>query len=73
MLLGLSGRAHEVHSALVVMGAGDRRERLAVTRVHMRTIPDPMLDWYIGTGEWRDRAGGYAIQGAGAALVTRAL
>jgi septum formation protein len=28
-----------------------------------------MLDWYLATGEWRGRAGGYAIQGAGAALV----
>lgn len=71
MLRGLSGRAHEVHSALVVMDAGGRRERMAVTRVHMRTIPDPMLEWYVGTGEWRERAGGYAIQGAGAALVER--
>ena len=28
-----------------------------------------MIDWYVATGEWRERAGGYAIQGAGAALV----
>ena len=27
------------------------------------------MDWYVGTGEWRGRAGGYAIQGAGAALI----
>jgi septum formation protein len=30
-----------------------------------------MRAWYAGTGEWRDRAGGYAIQGAGSALVAR--
>ncbi len=28
-----------------------------------------MIDWYVASGEWRDRAGGYAIQGRGAALV----
>ena len=31
----------------------------------------PALDWYVATGEWQGRAGGYAIQGAGAALVER--
>jgi septum formation protein len=30
-----------------------------------------LIDWYVGTGEWRERAGGYAIQGRGAALVSR--
>ena len=34
-------------------------------------VVDPLLDWYLEKGEWRGRAGGYAIQGAGAALVTR--
>lgn len=71
MLRGLSGRTHEVTSGLVVIGADGRQERLAVTRVHMRTIPEPMLQWYLATGEWRERAGGYAIQGAGASLVER--
>ena len=33
--------------------------------------PGAAIDWYLGTGEWRERAGGYAIQGAGAALVER--
>ena len=32
-------------------------------------MPKEVLDWYAATGEWRDRAGGYAIQGRGAALV----
>ena len=34
-----------------------------------RDVPDDVLDWYVATGEWRGRAGGYAIQGRGAALV----
>ena len=33
------------------------------------TLEPGLLDWYLATGEWRGRAGGYGIQGAGAALV----
>jgi nucleoside triphosphate pyrophosphatase len=39
------------------------------TAVRFRQLDDALIDWYVGTGEWRDRAGGYAIQGRGAALV----
>jgi septum formation protein len=42
-----------------------------VTRVVFRRVDAVMLDWYVATGEWSGRAGGYAIQGAGAALVER--
>ena len=35
-----------------------------------RTLDEALLEWYLGAGEWRERAGGYAIQGRGAALVT---
>ena len=34
-----------------------------------RALEPGLLDWYLATGEWRGRAGGYGIQGAGAALV----
>jgi septum formation protein len=37
--------------------------------VEFRPLDETMLDWYAGTGEWRERAGAYAIQGLGAALV----
>jgi hypothetical protein len=40
-----------------------------VTTVRFRALDRATIDWYIATGEWRGRAGGYAIQGAGAALV----
>jgi nucleoside triphosphate pyrophosphatase len=40
-----------------------------VTRVRFRTLEQGDLDWYLAGGEWRERAGGYAIQGRGAALV----
>jgi septum formation protein len=71
MIAALGGRDHEVRSALALVHAGGLDERISVTRVWMRPIDEPLLAWYVATGEWRDRAGGYAIQGAGAALVTR--
>ena len=61
----LAGRTHEVVSGLVVGG----REAVAVTEVVFRELGEDWIDWYVGTGEWRGRAGGYAIQGRGAALV----
>ena len=36
-----------------------------------RTLSPELVDWYMATGEWRERAGAYAIQGHGAALVER--
>jgi septum formation protein len=66
-LSALSGRTHEVVSGLALNG----EVGAAITRVTFRTVTEPMLRWYVGTGEWRDRAGGYAVQGRGAALVER--
>jgi septum formation protein len=37
--------------------------------VEFRALDETLLDWYLASGEWRDRAGAYAIQGRGAALV----
>ncbi len=65
----LSGRTHEVMSAIVLRSRGSERWDIAVTRVRFRLFEQRDLDWYLGTGEWRDRAGGYAIQARGAALV----
>ena len=42
---------------------------VVVTAVDFRALDDATLDWYVATGEWEGRAGGYAIQGRGAALV----
>jgi septum formation protein len=69
-LRALSGATHEVLSALALL-VGDKRERTAIARtaVTFRVLERQLLDWYLATGEWRGRAGGYAIQGAGAALV----
>src|ERR671928_227879 len=48
---------------------GEERTDVAVTRVRFRLLEQRDVDWYLATGEWRERAGGYAIQGRGAALV----
>jgi septum formation protein len=68
-LEALSGREHEVISGVCVVEAGRAREAIAMTRVRFRELDGQLLDWYLASGEWRDRAGAYAIQGRGAALV----
>jgi len=66
----LAGREHEVLSGLAVARDGALAERgVACTRVEFRPAGAAALDAYVATGEWEGRAGGYAIQGRGAALV----
>jgi septum formation protein len=69
----LSGRPHEVLSGLVLLGPEADRVREGVARsvVTFRALGEDEVDRYIASGEWRDRAGGYAIQGLGATLVER--
>jgi nucleoside triphosphate pyrophosphatase len=68
-LRALSGATHTVISGLVLLDADRERTGLARTSVSFRELDPSTIDWYLATGEWRERAGGYAIQGAGAALV----
>jgi septum formation protein len=65
----LSGRDHEVMSGIAVHDAAGQRSDVAVTRVRFRELDPRTVDWYVSRGEWGDAAGGYAIQGKGAALV----
>ena len=65
----LSGRTHEVMSGIALREGRDERSDVAVTRVRFRLLEQGDLDWYLAGDEWRERAGGYAIQGQGAALV----
>jgi septum formation protein len=69
VLRRLSGRTHEVWSGIALRSEGSESTASAVTRVRFRELEEPDLRWYLRSGEWRDRAGGYAIQGRGAALV----
>lgn len=66
----LSGRTHEVMSGIALRERdGAERSDVSVTRVRFRRLEPRDLAWYLATGEWRERAGAYAIQGRGAALV----
>jgi septum formation protein len=67
----LNGRTHEVVGGIALAEAGDVLVAHEITRVTFRSADAATLDWYVGTGEWEGRAGGYAVQGAGAALVAR--
>jgi septum formation protein len=66
----LSGRAHEVLSAVAIASTGSC-VRVGRTRVWFRQLDDREMEAYWASGEPCDKAGGYAIQGAGAAFVTR--
>lgn len=67
----LSGREHRVLSGLAILGPESERVRtgLAESRVRFRDLTPEEIERYLASGEWRGRAGGYAIQGRGSALV----
>ncbi|HEY6638657.1 MAG TPA: nucleoside triphosphate pyrophosphatase [Solirubrobacterales bacterium] len=68
----LSGSEHHVLGGLALVGPGgdqEPRTGVDVSTVAFRELDDPLLDAYLASGEWRGRAGSYAIQGLGAALV----
>ena len=71
MLDELSGKTHEVVSGLCLLTPAWEELRHAVTRVSFRALTPRELGLYVVSEEWRERAGGYAIQGLGAALVER--
>lgn len=68
-LRALSATTHTVLSGVALIGDGEERTALAATEVVFRQLDEGLIDWYVALGEWRNRAGGYAIQGAGAAFV----
>lgn len=68
----LSGRRHRVHSAVAVTDAeGRSRLRLSTSLVAFKPLSSDEIDAYLASGEWRGKAGGYAIQGRAEALVRR--
>ena len=70
-LSALSGRRHRVISGLCLADGGQTRTVAVTSVVEFRTLDEWLIGWYVASGEWRERAGGYAIQGRGAALVAR--
>jgi septum formation protein len=71
MLEELSGKTHQVVSGLCLLTPAWEDLHHSVTDVSFRVLTPRELGLYVATEEWRDRAGGYAIQGLGAALVER--
>jgi septum formation protein len=68
----LNGRTHEVVGGIALARNGEIvATAVEVTRVTFRRSDNATLDRYVATGEWEGRAGGYAIQGEGGALVER--
>jgi septum formation protein len=65
----LSGRWHEVMGGIALRERGEERTDIAITRVRFRDLTDADIERYLDSGEWTDRAGGYAIQELGAMLV----
>ena len=65
----LSGRRHAVVSGLCLIDGERVRTAAARTVVEFRDLPEAAIERYLDSGEWRERAGGYAIQGRGALLV----
>ncbi len=71
LLRRLSGRDHDVMTGISFREGPEETGDVAVTRVRFRRLGEADIRWYLDSGEWRERAGGYAIQGRGAALVER--
>jgi len=68
----LSGRSHRVLTAVHVLTPADKvRRRVIETRVRFKRLSIEEIDSYIASREWRDKAGGYAIQGLAAAFVRK--
>ena len=65
----LSGRTHEVLSGVALVRAGAETTAVVRTAVSFRSLAPELVEWYLRSGEWEGRAGAYAVQGRGAALV----
>jgi septum formation protein len=68
-LESLSGRTHEVLSGMALLHDGKESTAVVRTELAFRKLDAELVDWYLASGEWRGRAGAYAVQGRGAALV----
>lgn len=65
----LSGRRHRVTTGVALKSADHLWTRRVETHVRFKRLSDAELDAYVASGEWRGKAGGYAIQGRAAAFV----
>lgn len=70
MLRRLSGHTHRVHTGVALRLADRAIAEVCTTSVTFVTLDEATIDWYVATGEPLGKAGSYALQGAGAALVS---
>jgi septum formation protein len=68
----LSGRNHRVYTAVTMLSvSGASRRRLVETRLRFKRLSSREIESYLASAEWRDKAGGYAIQGIAGAFVVK--
>jgi len=68
----LSGRSHRVYSGVCLITPGGKvRQKLVETRVRFKRLSREELESYIASGQWRGKAGGYAVQGLAGAFVVK--
>lgn len=68
----LSGRAHRVYTGVTLLTAGGgMRKRLVESRLRFKRLSSREMESYLASAEWRDKAGGYAIQGIAGAFVVK--
>jgi septum formation protein len=68
----LSGRAHRVYTGVCLITPGGKlRQRLVETRVRFKRLPREEIASYLASGEWRGKAGGYAVQGLAGSFVIK--
>jgi len=68
----LSGRAHRVYTGVTLLTpSGKKAQRLVETRIRFKRLSAREMEAYLASAEWRDKAGGYAIQGIAGAFVIK--
>ncbi len=68
----LSGRSHRVHTSVCLVTPKEAfRQRLVETRVRFKRLSNEEIEAYLASGEWRGKAGGYAVQGLAGTFVVK--
>ena len=71
MLRRLSGRRHDVLTGISLRRGGFEVGRVETTAVYFARLSEPIIAWYVASGEGRDKAGAYAIQGLASRFIPR--
>ncbi|TSC57370.1 MAG: septum formation protein [Candidatus Peregrinibacteria bacterium Greene0416_62] len=69
MLRLQSGKVSTVHSALCLIDPSSQVEGISSSRVHFKKLSDQEIAWWISTGQWKDRSGGFQIDGLGQLMI----